>query len=155
MPTVFVLETILNEWRPVPLAASPQLLLWCIHKARRAEGQHAAPNSIARVSASRHATLLLGKDLFRIWCWVRERVHHLRSSLEDGAFRRIGSLAPAKDCDRFVYEYSGQPTPKGTFVLKTLHLAEGHQGTILNGVFGFFVVAQNALRQAIKDWPIA
>lgn len=60
-PTAFVPETIVNESRPVPLAASPQLLLWCIHKARRAEGQHAAPNSIARVSASRHGHFAFAK----------------------------------------------------------------------------------------------
>ena len=53
-PTVFVLETILNESRPVALATSRRLLLWCIHKSRREEGQLAAPNSIARVCASRY-----------------------------------------------------------------------------------------------------
>src|SRR6516162_5460962 len=51
-PTAFVLEIILNESRPVALAASRRLLLWCIHKPRREEGQLAAPNSVARVCAS-------------------------------------------------------------------------------------------------------
>src|SRR5215469_7519080 len=53
-PTAFVLEIILNESRPVALAASRRLLLWCIHKPRREEGQLAAPNSVARVCASTH-----------------------------------------------------------------------------------------------------
>src|ERR1700756_1148201 len=53
-PTAFVLETILNESRPVALAASRRLLLRCIHKSRREEGPLAAPNSIGRVCASRH-----------------------------------------------------------------------------------------------------
>src|SRR5215468_1419926 len=53
-PAAFVPETILNESRPLAVAASRRLLLRCIHKSRREEGQLAAPNSIARVCASRH-----------------------------------------------------------------------------------------------------
>src|SRR5215469_2939501 len=53
-PNAVVPETILNEWRPVAVAASRRLLLRCIHKPRRGEGRLAAPNSIARVCTSRH-----------------------------------------------------------------------------------------------------
>src|SRR5262252_5729421 len=89
-PTAFVPETILNESRPVAVAASRRLLLRCIHKSRREEGQLAAPKSIA----------------------------------------------------------------KRTFVLKTFQLAEGRQRTILDGILRLFVDAQDALCQAVKDWPI-